>query len=216
MPVPQQPGTRVFALDIESTRMGLLCARSMRALVVEDDAELGRAVTRSLEEWGAEVTLATTLAFATDVLDRGFELVILDVGLPDGSGVSLAEKAATLRPAPLIVVFSGNATAEEAFRLGQLGVRGYLGKPVTLSDFAATIESMMAAAPDLAPFLVATVGKQPFQDVLAGVRRTMAEQALAVTGGNRTGAAKLLGVTRQAVQHLIRDLGIPEIDDVPK
>jgi two-component system, response regulator RegA len=185
-------------------------APAMRALVVEDDVELGRAVVRALEEWGAVTSLASTLADATHVLEEGFELLVLDIGLPDGSGVAVAERAARLRPAPLIVVFSGEATAEEGFRLGQLGVRGYIRKPVSLSDFTATIEALLAAAPDIAPFLVAAVGREPFQTVLAQVRRTMAEQALAVAGGNRTGAARLLGVTRQAVQHLIRDMDLDQ------
>jgi two-component system, response regulator RegA len=187
-------------------------APAMRALVVEDDTELGRAVVRALEEWGAVTSLAGTLSDAARLLEQGFELVVLDVGLPDGSGVALAERAAKLRPAPLIVVFSGAATAEEGFRLGQLGVRGYIRKPVSLSDFTATIEALLVAAPDIAPFLVAAVGREPFQNVLAQVRRTMAEQALAVSGGNRTGAARLLGVTRQAVQHLIRDMDLEQQD----
>jgi len=183
----------------------------MKALVVEDDVELGRALVRALEEWGAATTLAETVEAATRLV-ANVELVVLDIGLPDGSGVTVAEKAAALRPAPLIIAFSGNATAEEAFRLGQLGVRGYLTKPLSLGDFTATVAALLEGAPNLAPFLVATVGREPFQKVLAGVRRTMAEQALARTGGNRTGAARLLGVTRQAVQNIIRDLDI-ETDD---
>jgi two-component system response regulator RegA len=180
----------------------------MRALVVEDDLELARAIVRSLEEWGAITTSAATLAHALPMLESRPELVILDISLPDGSGLRVAERACQMRPAPLVIVFSGSATAEEAFRLGQLGVRGYLRKPISLADFTATVVALLSAAPDLAPFLVATVGRQPFQDVLESVRRTMAEQALALAGGNRTGAARLLGVTRQAVQHLIKDLGI--------
>ena len=38
------------------------------------------------------------------------------------------------------------------------------------------------------------------------MRRNMVQQALAMSGGNRTRAAQLLGVTRQAVQQMIREL----------
>jgi len=46
--------------------------------------------------------------------------------------------------------------------------------------------------------------------VLDRVRRSMAEQALAMAAGNKTGAARLLGITRQAVQQLIRDLDLSD------
>jgi hypothetical protein len=46
--------------------------------------------------------------------------------------------------------------------------------------------------------------------VLDRVRRAMAEQALAMAAGNKTGAARLLGITRQAVQQLIRDLELSD------
>ena len=209
-PVLSWPQTEL-GIAFRSRIAQVTCRDAMKALVVEDDVELGRALVRALEDWGADTQLATSVAAAGTLVEKA-ELVVLDIALPDGSGVRIAERAAELRPAPLVIAFSGHATAEEAFRLGQLGVRGYLTKPLSLSDFTATVAALLAGAPDLAPFLVATVGREPFQKVLANVRRTMAEQALARSGGNRTGAARLLGVTRQAVQNIIRDLDIDAED----
>jgi two-component system, response regulator RegA len=180
----------------------------MRALVVEDDDVLGRAITRALEEWGNEVTWCTTLADALTATRTPPDLVIIDVALPDGSGVTLARELSRQRPAPLVIAMSGRASASEAFQLGALGVRGYLPKPVSFTDLVATIDSLLETAPDLSPLLVASVGRRGFQDVQEQVRRTMAEQALAVARGNRTEAARLLGVTRQAVQQLIRNFDI--------
>ncbi len=191
---------------------GILGPR-MRALLVEDDDVLGRAIQRTLEEWGNSVTWCKTLADALRAASSAPDLVVMDVGLPDGSGVTLAEALSTQRPAPLVVAMSGRASASEAFRLGALGVRGYLPKPVSFAELVATIDSLLERAPDLSPLLVASVGKRRFQDVQEQVRRTMTEQALALANGNRTEAARLLGVTRQAVQQLIRNLEIP---DAPK
>ena len=182
----------------------------MRALVVEDDDVLGRAIIRTLEEWGNDVVWCTSLADALKAAETVPELVILDVGLPDGNGVMLARALSRLRPAPLVIAMSGRASASEAFQLGALGVRGYLAKPLSFTELVATIESVLDGAPDLSPLLVASVGRRRFQDVQEQVRRTMTEQALALARGNRTEAAKLLGVTRQAVQQLIRNLEIPE------
>jgi two-component system response regulator RegA len=180
----------------------------VNCIVVEDDDLLCRALAPALGDWGARVTVAATFAGGRAALAGGPQLMIFDVGLPDGSGVDLAELAATSRPAPLMVAISGRASAAEAFRLGQLGVRGYLPKPLSFADFTCTLEGLLAQAPDLSPLLVAAVGQEPFQDVLEQVRRTMTEQALALSGGNRTTAARLLGVTRQAVQYIVRDLDL--------
>ena len=184
----------------------------MRALVVEDDEVLARAITRALEEWGNEVVCCSTLAGALVAARSATDLAIIDVALPDGSGVTLAQELSRQRPAPLVIAMSGRASANEAFQLGALGVRGYLPKPLSFSDLVATIDSVLDAAPDLSPLLVASVGRRGFREVQEQVRRTMAEQALAVARGNRTEAARLLGVTRQAVQQLIRNLDIPDTE----
>jgi CheY-like chemotaxis protein len=134
--------------------------------------------------------------------------MVLDVDLPDGSGVALAELAARMRPQPIILAISAHATPREAFRLAQLGALAFLTKPLSLADFMVSLEAVLDKAPDYVPHLVAVVGHESFRAVLDRVRRAMAEQALALAAGNKTGAARLLGITRQAVQQLIRDLDL--------
>jgi hypothetical protein len=54
------------------------------------------------------------------------------------------------------------------------------------------------------------VGSASYHDVAARVRRTMVEQALRLSGGNKTGAARILRISRQAVQQLMRSLEVPD------
>ena len=143
---------------------------------------------------------------AISTLDDIPDLIVLDVQLADGSGIEVARRVVDLRPFPAIIAISGCASASEAFELGRLGVRGYLNKPIALDEFRATVE-WLAHKPthDIGRAAAARVGTESFLDIQAEVRRAMLVQALALTSGNKTHAARLLDVSRQAVQQMIHD-----------
>jgi DNA-binding NtrC family response regulator len=194
--------------QVEGDATTMASMKAMRALVVEDDDTVRERLYEVLSESGMDVRTATCLRDAAVALEEAPQLVILDIGLPDGNGVHFAELASQRRPTPAIIAISGRADATEAFALGRIGVRGYLGKPLNLTRFTAVIESVLESSPVLDPHIVALVGHKPFHLILNTVRRVLAEQALALSGGNKTQAAELLSVTRQAVQHMIRELEI--------
>lgn len=181
---------------------------TLKVLVVEDDDVLRRALARMLVSWKAEVDEATTRAEALYKLSGKPNILILDVSLPDGSGVDVAEAANQIDPTPLCIAISGTASAEEAFKLRDLGVVSYLSKPVTAEEFAQKFDSTLNQTPELASQLKALVGRESFKEVQHLVRTTMVKQALALSRGNLTHTAELLGVSRQAVQHMIKDLGL--------
>jgi len=178
----------------------------MRVLVVEDDGELRRAIARTLEDWGAEVLHAADVEQGVAALSHCPDLLIVDVRLGTGTGVRVVEVAAASRPAPLVMAVSGEASPAEAFRLAQLGVAVFLPKPLSLDSLLAALERVLSEPGDLSSHVAVRVGLEGYHDLLRRVRRTMLEQALARSGGNRQQAAKLLGISRQAVQQLIRDL----------
>ena len=99
---------------------------------------------------------------------------------------------------------SGKASPDEAFRLAQAGVRAYLPKPFSIQELASTVETACSEAPDLEPMITAWVGRVPMRELQRKVRRVMLKEALAQTEGSRSGAARLLHVTRQAVQQMVR------------
>lgn len=175
-----------------------------RILLVEDDEALRLAIRRALRSTGHEIVEADTLASALVLLPTGFDLVLLDVRLPDGSGVDLAAAASKTLPAPLIVALSGEATAQEAFALAQLGVVQFVSKPFSLDQLLQAIEHVTVSDVRYEPIVKTCVGRQDMREVQEGVRNTMVHEALAMTGGNKSEAAKLLRVTRQAVQKFIR------------
>jgi DNA-binding NtrC family response regulator len=176
-------------------------------LVVEDDAPLCGAIARLAQGWGAQVFEAHALAPAIELLGRSPDLLIVDLRLGEQTALPLIEAAAHHRPAPAIVAMSGQASPEEAFQLGQLGVRAYLPKPLSTEALVAKVEQALAEAPDFEPWISGCVGHASLRGVQSRVRRLMLEQALARAGGSRSGAARLLRVSRQAIQQLLQRQG---------
>ncbi len=181
-----------------------------RALLIEDDNSLRDAIGRVVAGWGdVELFGAGTVAEALDLLARAPppDLVITDVRLPDASAFEVLEVSRQLSPAPIVVAISGKAAPDEAFHLAQAGVRAYLAKPFTIRELEAAVNRARSEAPDIKPMVVAAVGQVPMLELQREVRREMMKEALAQTEGSRSGAARLLGVTRQAVQQMLRSEG---------
>ena len=174
---------------------------------MEDTERLRRTLTEVLRARAAEVVGVGTVAEARDALSAlRPDLLVLDFKLPDGSGLEVLEAAASVSPAPVVVAISGTAGPADTFRLAELGVRAYLEKPIALADFERALEQALTRAPDLSPHVRSAVGRVGIKDVEAQVRETMVKEAIARSGGNRRGAARLLRVSRQLLQHMLRKL----------
>lgn len=176
-----------------------------RWLVVEDDARLRASLTDALAARGADVTACATVADALRELGASpVEGAVLDVVLPDGDATDVVERALACPTVPAIVAISGSAAPEVSFRLAQLGVRAFLPKPVRLDELDAAIDDALANPPDLKPHLRAAVGRAKIHDVEDEVRATMVDEAVARAKGSRREAARILRISRQLLQHILR------------
>jgi two-component system, response regulator RegA len=177
-----------------------------RALVVDDEGRLRRAVAEALAGWAAEVRTAESLARALAVVREWHpDLLVLDFRLPDGDARGLLREVALGPRVPSIIAMSAFARPQHSFELAQLGVRAYLEKPFTASGLESALRQALSP-PDLTPQLREAVGRSGLQEVEESVRRTMVAEALSRAEGSRRQAARLLGVSRQFVQHVLRKL----------
>jgi CheY-like chemotaxis protein len=114
----------------------------MRILVVEDHADTVDVVQRMLKKDGYNVTAALTLADATTACREGkFDLLICDIGLPDGDGWGLAEMARTC--GTKAIAFTGYGMPSDVEKARAAGFAAHLLKPVLLEDLRATIAAVM-------------------------------------------------------------------------
>ena len=120
----------------------------MHVLLVEDDPRLGRLLRRMLEEDRHVVELATdvrtALEFAEDL--GGFEAIILDLGLPDGSGLDVARRLRTTGSAIPILVLTARDTVADRVRGLDAGADDYLVKPFAYEELAARLRALARRA----------------------------------------------------------------------
>jgi two-component system nitrogen regulation response regulator GlnG len=115
-------------------------------LVVEDDETTRNAMTRVLVREGY---LALTAESGHDALGQlrkplaPIDVVILDVHLPDVSGIDLYARIRELHPDLPVVICTGEAEPEEAARLLEMGVHRYFRKPVAVDELLATVEAAL-------------------------------------------------------------------------
>lgn len=191
----------------------------MRILIVQTDDALREAIALDAEGWplcdpsggsevregpGPEAIAATASADeAAVLLTQDPELMLVDID-DGGGGLELLRTAGERRLAPARIAMSGRASAEVAFELGGLGVRGYLEKPFTLGELRELVDRAVNSVPSIDAAASAQVRHVPILTVQDRVKRVMLEHALARSGGNYVQTARLLGVTRQAVQQMVR------------
>ena len=178
--------------------------RLRTALVVDDDPTLREGIAEFLRSQKLHTVTAASASEAIAHLRARPDLLVLDVRLPDGDAFTVLEHARRLVPAPVRVALSGEASTEESFRLAKYGVLDFLQKPVGLDELWDAIQSAAEKPPDLAPIVQQAVGHHSLKQLMTLVRDEAIKQALASARGNRTGAARILQVTRQAVQQMLR------------
>ncbi|MFO1501411.1 MAG: sigma-54 dependent transcriptional regulator [Verrucomicrobiota bacterium] len=116
-----------------------LALAGLSILVVEDEPLLRKQVAAYLERLGADLTSADSVQRARKLVqDLGFDFVLLDVNLPDGSGLDLLKDKAIAGNTGVVVMTAegGVAGAVEAMRLGALD---YLVKPFDLGQLPLVI-----------------------------------------------------------------------------
>jgi DNA-binding NtrC family response regulator len=176
-----------------------------RVLVVDDCPRLQRSLCAALADSYPDVRACGSVAEADAVLAAWWpDLVLLDIVLPDGDALQVVERLARQLPAPVVVAMTGAAGPAQAFELAAHGVQGFLDKPLDLARVHAAIERALTATPAIAPALRLTVGHRSLAEVETEVRAVMIDEALARAGGSRRGAARLLEMSRQLLQHALR------------
>ncbi|WP_460605899.1 response regulator [Jatrophihabitans fulvus] len=129
-----------------------------RVLVVEDERTLLRALAMNLVARGYEVTEAGTGTRALAALaEQPHDLMVLDLGLPDVSGVDVIRAVRAYSSVPIIVLSARSGSADKVEAL-DLGADDYVTKPFSMSELLARLRAATrrSAAQDEA--VVADVG----------------------------------------------------------
>ncbi len=115
-----------------------------RILHVDDDPQIRLLMAGSLHEFGYDVVTAGTVKEALQLATgMAFDLFILDVRLPDGTGVELCQLLKRLQPNSPVVYYTGFADARsEQEALSKCG-DAYLKKPVSITEWEETISRLL-------------------------------------------------------------------------
>jgi DNA-binding response OmpR family regulator len=130
-------------------------------LVVEDDPLIASSLSRALQSRGYEAPVSPDVATALDVIaSRPPDLVLLDLGLPDGDGEEICEYVVRKMPQVPVVVLTARSDEIDVVLGLELGAVDYVAKPFRLAELLARVQTHLRFAAvrrdggDSGPFVV--------------------------------------------------------------
>ncbi len=121
---------------------------SLRILVVEDEPATLRLLARLLRKLGHEVTTADTIDAGSRAVDaRPIDLIISDIGLPDGSGLELIRRAVRRLGGVPAIALTGYGMEEDVRRSREAGFTAHLTKPIDFTKLEAMIQQVAPVRP---------------------------------------------------------------------
>lgn len=170
-----------------------------RILILDDELVIRKALEEQLRRKRFSVCSVGTLGEADEHLSKDeYDLLFVDVHLPDGNGTELLERVSSMQNPPLVVIITGYGTVESAVKCMQAGAFDYIIKPFSSSQ----IDVLIKKARDyrqlvkVNQFLASEstesgelIGKSGFINQLKDVIRKVAptEATVLICGENGTG-----------------------------
>jgi signal transduction histidine kinase len=113
---------------------------TLRVLIVDDDDALGENLVEIVEALGAETRLVRDGKSAlAEAAASDFDVALVDVGLPDGDGITLLDPLRARAPFTQVVLVTGNATLEGAMSAVSGGAFAYVLKPFSPPELLETV-----------------------------------------------------------------------------
>jgi two-component system OmpR family response regulator len=115
-----------------------------RILLVEDDPALGKSLKFALEKEGYEVNWVTTKGAAENTcLERVYDVVALDLNLPDGNGLSFAKWASKNHPRMPILMITASGDEETVLAGFDAGAVDFVRKPFSNKELCARVKVIL-------------------------------------------------------------------------
>ena len=116
----------------------------MHLLVIEDDPLLSRSLTQAMTRHGYTVDALTRIDEANRALHQGrFDLVLLDLGLPDGNGLAVLESMRAHADRTPVMILTARDALEDRVRGLDLGADDYLAKPFSITELEARVRALL-------------------------------------------------------------------------
>jgi two-component system, OmpR family, copper resistance phosphate regulon response regulator CusR len=127
----------------------------LRVLLVEDDRRLARAIAEGLAVHNVALTQTHDAASARrDALLGGYDVIVLDVMLPDGNGIELCRWIRAVRDETPILMLTARDTVEDRVRGLDAGADDYLVKPFALAELLARVRALARRSPGILPEVI--------------------------------------------------------------
>ncbi|MDH3586296.1 MAG: sigma-54 dependent transcriptional regulator [Gammaproteobacteria bacterium] len=144
-------------------------------LVVDDEADIRALIQEILSEEGYGVTVAADAGEARSArLEDSFDLILLDIWMPDTDGITLLREWSDEGDLKCpVVIMSGHGTVDTAVEATRLGAHDFVEKPLSLAKLLRTVEGALESAGRKA-----TTGRGTLPPLLAPVGKSALMQAL--------------------------------------
>jgi DNA-binding response OmpR family regulator len=115
----------------------------MKILIVEDEKELVDDLNEFLDDQGYIIEVAPTTSVAREkIFVYQYDILILDLGLPDGSGLDVLKYVKKHKPQTGIIILTARGSLDDKISGLDLGADDYMTKPFLLSELNARIKSI--------------------------------------------------------------------------
>jgi DNA-binding response OmpR family regulator len=116
----------------------------MRLLIIEDERRIADLVAGALQQAGFVADAVGTLADAeAALLTTGYDAAVLDLGLPDGDGLSLLAELRRRPESPPVLVLTARDTVEDRVAGLDAGADDYLIKPFAMAELVARVKALL-------------------------------------------------------------------------
>ena len=204
--------------------------RPAQIIVADDDKTVRTVIVQALSRQGYQVGAATTIAGLWDITTSGRgDVLITDVGFPDGDALDLLPRLQEKRPDLTIIVMSARANLLTAIKTQQSGVFDYLPKPFELKQLIDVIARAVTAEPravtQTKPSVslpkqlpIALVGKSPAMQMSFKLLTRLSGQYMPVLikadiGSSKQTIAKTLHEMGQHSQESFESLNLSQLEE---
>ena len=113
-------------------------------LIVDDDAQIAGTLQMAVESWNYGAFKAGTIAEATQLLEQeDTPIVLLDIDLPDGSGLDFLTEIKEQHPETIVVIITGNVDVKNTVAALRGGAYDFIGKPIHLEELHVTLRNSL-------------------------------------------------------------------------